>query len=79
MIETVYVRANSKKELNARLASDGAVQGDAFNPYGSQMRHLESLPVGTVIKIYSKYVGGNPYAKAYGNIARDKSGRVFVK
>lgn len=74
----VYVQAKSKAELNRRLA-----QGETFEAlhYGiphNDVYDLERLPVGTVVKIFEKYVGGNPYAKAYGTVA-NKGGKVIIK
>ena len=79
-IRTVYVEAASKAEINRRLKVDNNAfecvefkmgQGDVFD--------LERMPAGTVVKIWSKLVGGVPYAKAYGNVAYTKAGRVFLK
>lgn len=68
-IRTVYVRAKSKADLNRKLAANmplGAGEAIEYTPYTEQRFALRDLPHGTVIKIYDKFVGGRPYAKAYG-------------
>lgn len=71
-IQTVYVRANSKKDLNERLMNDEDVKGIIHSMYDQKTIRLRELNDGDVIKIYSKLVGGSPYAKAYGNWQKDK-------
>ena len=64
----IYVRANSKKEINQRLESKETVYGDNYSAFGGggTYRLDDSLPDGTVIAVYSKMVGGSPYAKSWG-------------
>lgn len=80
-IATVYVRAESKKALNDALAENQhafeALKFDVFT--GNDVFNLETLPVGTVIKVFDKMIHGIPYAKAYGTLARRKDGKVYVK
>lgn len=65
-IPTVYIKG-SKKMANLQLADGQKLFGLKFDLYGSERVSLASMPDGTVIKFYDKFVGGNPYAKAYGN------------
>lgn len=80
-IKTVYIEGASKKALNQRLAIDQhALEALEFNHFeGNEVWNVEQLANGTVVKIFSKYVGGNPYAKSYGNIARKADGKVWIK
>ena len=67
MIDTVYVKADSKRALNRRLA-DERITGTSYTPWDVKTVELnDQLPKGTVIKIYTKIISGSPYAKAYGN------------
>lgn len=69
-IMTVYVRAKSKKALNEALSQNDpvwdVVVAIEYTPWQERHRNLYDLPDGSVIKIYDKFVGGLPYAKAYG-------------
>lgn len=67
-IPTVYVLGASKKALNELLSLDesGYQRCTQYHFQGSEQLNLFNMPNGTVIKIYSKLVGGSPYAKAYG-------------
>lgn len=80
-IKTVYVQAKSKAEINRELKINPhkyeALQFSIFE--GNDVFALESLPDGTVVKIFEKYVQGQPYAKAYGTIKRDKLGKVTLR
>ena len=65
----IYVQAKSKKAINDMLSEGKTVIG--FNPSifgdgGNYILANGSIPHGTVIAVYEKIVGGNPYAKAYG-------------
>lgn len=67
-IITLYVKGKSKKEINERLLNGEVVRGVHHTPWGETEHELgPNLSHGTVIKVYDKYVGGSPYAKAYGN------------
>jgi len=73
----VYIQANSKKAINEAL-TDGkkvpAVEYNMFNPNGYMTDHiLNDLPTGTIVSVFSKYVGGQPYAKAYGSWDKEKN------
>jgi hypothetical protein len=72
----VYVQAKSKKQVNELLAAGeqiGAVEYNAFNPNGYVTHHiLNELEDGAAVSIFEKYVGGQPYAKAYGTFDRNK-------
>ena len=69
-IGTVYVNAPSKKAINEALGQGRAVRCETFGPWAAGWTLLEQAPDGTVVKIYSKRVGGSPYTKAYGTITR---------
>ena len=74
----VYIQANSKKAINEALASGKkvpAVEYNMFNPNGQYMTDhiLNDLPTGTIVSVFSKYVGGQPYAKAYGSWDKEKN------
>jgi len=64
----IYVQAKSKKAINEALTAKQKVYGTNYSMFGGGGRYeLNSdLPKGTVIKVFEKYSGGNPYAKAYG-------------
>lgn len=64
----LYVNAKSKKAINDMIAEGKTVYGLNYSIFGNGGEYALSsaLPVGTVIKVYSKMVGGSPYAKAYG-------------
>lgn len=65
---TLYVKAKSKKEINTKLESGLIVRAESFEMFGGGGSYKldSSLPDGTVIKVFDKYCGGSPYAKAYG-------------
>jgi hypothetical protein len=79
MIDTVYIRAESKKALNYLLSSGADPQGAIFDMFrGDRYVALSELPNGTVVKIWSKKdFAGTPVAKSYGNIKR-VDGKVTV-
>lgn len=63
----LYVRAQSKKRLNDRLASGDLVIGTHYSVHGISEHKLDdSLEDGTVIAIFDKTVGGNPYTTTWG-------------
>ena len=71
-MSTIYVSANSKKEINARLANGEAVRGEIYDfMQGDRVTLSPNWQNGDVIKVYSKRVGGQPYAKAYGQVTRN--------
>lgn len=78
-IGTIYVQASSKAALNARLIADRGIPGNIYTPHSMTRERVENMPVGTVVKIFDKFIGGTPYAKAYGIIAKKKDGTVYVK
>jgi len=73
----VYIKAKSKKEINEWCKSGVAIEAteyNAFNPNGYETQHiLENLPTGTTVSVFSKFVGGQPYAKAYGEWNQEKN------
>jgi hypothetical protein len=64
----IYVQAKSKKAINEALTQGKVVHGYNFSIFGNGGNYAlsSSLPVGTVIKVYEKVVGGSPYPKSYG-------------
>ena len=64
----IYVNAKSKKAINEMLSQGKSVQGMNYSMFGDGGAYYltSALPVGTVIKVYEKMVGGSPYPKAYG-------------
>ena len=60
-----YIQAKSKKSLNERLCFNEDVQAVLYG-FATTYLSIHELPKGCVISIFEKYVGGSPYAKAYG-------------
>lgn len=75
----VYVEAGSKKALNTALILGARFEALYYGTPHNDVYNLEDLPDGTVVKLFTRYVGGNPYAKAYGTIKRNRNGFVQVK
>ena len=78
-IGTIYVRAASKAALNRLLRENQNISGRNFDRLCEESLILPACPAGTVVKIFDHYVGGQPFAKAYGNVAFKPDGSVFVK
>jgi hypothetical protein len=78
-IRTVYVKCESKKLLNEGLAQGKNFIGYEYDLGGSNDVNLRSLALGAVIKLFTKYVDGQPYAKAYGNVHYKKDGTISIK
>jgi hypothetical protein len=76
----LYVKAKCKKNINERIASGEAVYGTNYSMFGGGgvYRLDESVPDGTIVKVYDKMVGGSPYAKAYGTWRQAKRMVVCV-
>ena len=68
----VYIQAKSKAEVNRKLAEGKTVSATEISMFGTTGHYFEDLPQGTTVKIFEKYVGGNPYAKAYGTVKAGK-------
>jgi hypothetical protein len=66
----VYVKAESKKQLNERLAAGAEIYAIEHRMGAETLYLLQggepALPDRAVIKIYSRTINGAPYAKAYG-------------
>jgi len=76
----LYVKAASKAAVNKALAAGEAVLGRNYSMFDHPGPYnLARCPVGTVVSIYSKVIGGSPYAKAYGVVAVNKAGKVVLK
>jgi len=73
---TVYVKANSKAEINRKLAAGHRLVGVQY-----RMGDVVTWPLGdllpdeSVVKVFNREVDGSPYAKAYGKWDQ-KKGRV---
>jgi hypothetical protein len=64
----LYIKAKSKKELNEKIAKNIPVYGDNYSIFGGGGTYnILDVPHGTVIKLYQKTIGGNPFAEKYGN------------
>lgn len=71
----LYVHAESKKALNATLATGKTVWGTnhSFFGDGGDYKLDSTLKDGTVIAIYSRTTAdGTPYAKSYGTWQKGK-------
>ena len=62
----VYIEGKSKAQINRDLVDGKPIVGTEITMFATTEYPFESLPDGTVVKVFEKYVGGNPYAKAYG-------------
>ena len=64
----LYVQAKSKKAINEMLKEGKQITGYNLSMFGDGGLYILSsaLPVGTVIAVYSKVVGGHPYATSFG-------------
>lgn len=63
----LYVKAASKKALNERLAAGDQVLGHNYSIFGDGGTYgLDCIGDGHTIAVYSKMVGGNPVASAWG-------------
>jgi hypothetical protein len=69
----VYVKGASKKALNEKLALNERIGATEYSIFNNRCHILNDLPTGTVIKVYDKIVGGNPYAKSYGVWNKEKN------
>ena len=78
-MKQVYVQHESKRALNNEILFGRRFEALEYSIAGNEVYNLEDLPDGTVVKLFTKYVGGNPYAKAYGTIKRNRNGMVQVK
>ena len=70
----LYVKSKSKVEVNKKLANNEIVTGINHSIFGDGGEYAlnKDLAEGTVIAIYDKYVGGNPYAKSWGTWKKGK-------
>jgi hypothetical protein len=72
-MSTVYIEGTSKVDINRRLAAGEEIIATEYHPYDISTFRVNELRDGTIVKVFSKMVDGNPYAKAYGVI---KNGKV---
>lgn len=69
----VYVQGASKKALNEKITNNERVAATEYDMFSTNNCILNDLPTGTVVKVYKKIVGGNPYATAYGTWNKEKN------
>lgn len=67
-MDTLYVQAASKKQLNTELAQGGTPIGVSYTYTGSRQVPLRSAPDRTIVKLFLRRDGtGNPIAVSYGS------------
>ena len=69
----LYVKGASKKALNEQIAAGQEIFGTEYKLCEENRHKLNELPTGTVVKVFEKFVGGNPYAKSYGTWNKEKN------
>lgn len=62
----IYVCADSKADLNRRIATDDTIKGRIYSVQGVTFENLRAMPTGTIVKVYRKIVGGSPVVKSVG-------------
>ena len=75
---SLYVQAASKSDLNRRLMRGETVLGIEVNPWETHAHASHDWPVGSSVRIYSKKINGQPYAKAYGTVCQTIRGGTRV-
>ena len=79
MSRQIYVRANSKAEINRRMQAGTVFIGHIYTPFDVQAIASTNWMDGDVIKVYSKMIGGTPYAKSYGTVVRKDASAPKLK
>ncbi len=73
----MYIQGKSKAAVNRELKNGKTLIAYDFNAFtGDKQFPVSSdggIPDGTIIKVFEKYIYGNPVAKAYGTW---KNGKV---
>ena len=64
----IYVQGKSKAELKRRMADGELLYGRNYSMFGGGGIYAldESLPNGTLIAVFEKYMDGNPISKSFG-------------
>ena len=63
----LYIQAQSKKAINEAIANGHRIIGTNYSIFGGGGTYvLNECPAQTIVKVFKKYVGGQPYATAYG-------------
>jgi hypothetical protein len=63
----IYIKANSKAEINRGLAEGKDYVGTNHSFFGGGGQYnLRSCEVGAVVAVFSQYSGGQPVAKSWG-------------
>lgn len=63
----IYVQGKSKAELKRRIAAGEKVYGRNYSMFGGGGIYAldESLPDGTLIALFTKYMDGNPISRSF--------------
>lgn len=64
-MSTYYIHG-SKASTKDAIRNGVPVYGENFSLFGGERLPWEKIPNGSVIKFYTKMIGGSPYAKSYG-------------
>ena len=63
----MYIQAKSKKAINEMLKKGETVYATDYNMFAGDRTLLWlDIPENEPIKVFEKYVNGQPYAKSYG-------------
>ncbi len=68
----VYIQGKSKAQINRDLKAGKPVVAKEISMFNTENHAFENLPDGTVVKVFENYVGGQPYAKSYGQVKNGK-------
>ena len=68
----VYIQGNSKAAINRDITDGKDIVAKEISMFQTIEHSFKDLPDGTVVKIFKKYVGGNPYANSYGQVKNGK-------
>lgn len=78
---TIYIMIKNKKELNERIEKEmGLIIGREYLPtHVNYEVKLNTMPLGTIVKIYSCIICNNPQVTKIGVISKKRNGRIYVK
>ena len=64
----IYVQGKSKADLRRRMANGEQLYGRNYSMFGGAGIYPldETLPNGTLIAVFEKYMDGNPISKSFG-------------
>jgi hypothetical protein len=63
---SIYVKAQSKADLNMRIARGDRILGTVYRVDSVDVVPLASMPHGCVVKIWRKSYGSTPIARTFG-------------